>query len=258
LFSYLIVIASPRANANDHAQPEHLITIKGSSFTFRIGHLYTILRNHLYRGQIKHKGEVHAGDHESVIDQVLWDKAQAQLASNAAIRRSGKPSKAPSLLAGLLFDGKGNRMTPSHAVKNGKRYRYYISNNLIAGANKSRASDPGEGLCAVCTGHRRGDPRRGPADRFESRSAHQPLAAYRLGRATVGSRLQIARRHAFASRQTAKAEEFALTSQQKPMHSARECQSKTRLGSKTAQTTLGDRNCGPFTGACRTTRCPCL
>ena len=113
---------------------------------FRAGHLYTILRNHLYRGEIKHKGEIHAGDHEPVIDQALWDKAQAQLASNAAIRRSGKSSKDPSLLAGLLFDGKGNRMTPSHAVKNGKRYRYYISNNLIAGANKSRASEPGDGL----------------------------------------------------------------------------------------------------------------
>jgi site-specific DNA recombinase len=113
---------------------------------FRIGHLYTILRNHVYRGEIKHKGEVHAGDHEPVIDQVLWDKAQAQLTSNVAIRRSGKSSKNPSLLAGLLFDGTGNRMTPTHTVKNGKRYRYYISNSLIAGANKSRVSDPGEGL----------------------------------------------------------------------------------------------------------------
>ena len=113
---------------------------------FRIGHLYTILRNHVYRGQIKHRGEVHAGDHEPVIDGALWDKAQAQLASKVAIRRSGKSSKDPSLLAGFLFDGKGNRMTPSHTVKNGKRYRYYISNNLIAGANKSRVSDPGEGL----------------------------------------------------------------------------------------------------------------
>jgi site-specific DNA recombinase len=113
---------------------------------FRIGHLYTILRNHVYRGEIKHKGEVHAGDHQSVIDQDLWDKAQVQLASNVAIRRSGKSSKNPSLLAGLLFDGKNNRMTPTHTVKNGKRYRYYISNSLIAGANKSRVSDPGEGL----------------------------------------------------------------------------------------------------------------
>lgn len=113
---------------------------------FRIGHLYTILRNHLYRGEIKHKGEVYAGDHEAVIDQALWDRAQAQLASNAAIRLSGKSSKDPSLLAGILFDDKGNRMTPSHAVKNGKRYRYYISNNLIAGKSRGRESDPGEGL----------------------------------------------------------------------------------------------------------------
>ncbi len=46
----------------------------------------------------------------------------------------------------MLFDGNGNRMTPSHAVKSGKRYRYYISNNLIAGANRGRDSDPGNGL----------------------------------------------------------------------------------------------------------------
>ena len=113
---------------------------------FRIGHLYTILCNHVYRGEIKHKGEIHAGDHPPIIDQALWDQAQAQLASNTAIRRSGKSSKDPSLLAGLLFDGQGNRMTPSHAAKNGKRYRYYISNHLIAGTNKSRETKSGEGL----------------------------------------------------------------------------------------------------------------
>jgi site-specific DNA recombinase len=104
------------------------------------------MRNHLYCGQIKHKGEIHAGDHEPITDKILWDQAQAQLASNAAIRRSGKSSKDPSLLAGLLFDGNANRMTPSHAVKNGKRYRYYISNHLIAGTNKSRETKSGEGL----------------------------------------------------------------------------------------------------------------
>jgi site-specific DNA recombinase len=37
-------------------------------------------------------------------------------------------------------------MTPSHAVKSGKRYRYYISNNLIAGANRGRDSVTGDGL----------------------------------------------------------------------------------------------------------------
>jgi hypothetical protein len=31
----------------------------------------------------------------------------------------------------ILFDGDGNRMTPSHAVKKGTRYRYYVSYPLI-------------------------------------------------------------------------------------------------------------------------------
>jgi len=32
--------------------------------------------------------------------------------------------KNPSLPAGLLFEGEGQRMTPTHAVKKGTRYRY--------------------------------------------------------------------------------------------------------------------------------------
>ena len=31
----------------------------------------------------------------------------------------------------MLFDGDGNRMTPTHAVKNDTRYRYYVSRPLI-------------------------------------------------------------------------------------------------------------------------------
>src|SRR5438105_7397693 len=57
--------------------------------------------------------------------------AQAQLASNAAERNASTRHRQPSLLAGLLFDGDGNRMTPSHAVKKGTRYRYYVSGSLI-------------------------------------------------------------------------------------------------------------------------------
>ena len=34
---------------------------------------------------------------------------------------------------GRIFDERGNRMTPSYAVKNAVRYRYYISAALIQG-----------------------------------------------------------------------------------------------------------------------------
>jgi hypothetical protein len=54
-----------------------------------------------------------------------------QLAANTAERNSGTRTRQPSLLAGMLFDGDGNRMTPTHATKKGTRYRYYVSRPLI-------------------------------------------------------------------------------------------------------------------------------
>ena len=42
-------------------------------------------------------------------------------------------------MAGLLVDARGERLTPSHAVRNGRRYRYYVSAALITGAGTDRA-----------------------------------------------------------------------------------------------------------------------
>ena len=41
-----------------------------------------------------------------------------------------------SLLAGLLYDETGDRLSPSHAIKNGVRYRYYISQRLMQARRK--------------------------------------------------------------------------------------------------------------------------
>src|SRR5438874_5992718 len=98
---------------------------------FARGALYLMLQNRIYRGEIVHKEQSHPGEHTPIIDQPLWDAVQAQLAGNAAERNSSARHRQPSLLAGLLFDGDGNRMTPSHAVKKGTRYRYYVSGSLI-------------------------------------------------------------------------------------------------------------------------------
>ena len=103
--------------------------IGGKSFSR--GALYLMLQNRLYRGEIVHKGQSHPGEHTPIIDPPLWDAVQAQLASHAAERNCGTNICQSSLLAGLLFDGDGNRMTPTHAVKKGVRYRYYASRPLI-------------------------------------------------------------------------------------------------------------------------------
>jgi DNA invertase Pin-like site-specific DNA recombinase len=98
---------------------------------FSRGALYLILQNRTYLGEIVHKGQAHPGEHTPIIDQPLWDAVQAQLAGNTAERNAGVRTRQPTLLAGLLFDDDGNRMTPSHAIKKGTRYRYYVSRSLI-------------------------------------------------------------------------------------------------------------------------------
>jgi len=98
---------------------------------FSRGALYLMLRNRSYRGEIVHKGQSHPGEHPPIIDPPLWDAVQMRLAGNTAERNAGTRTHQPSLLAGMLFDTAGNRMTPSYAVKKGIRYRYYVSRPLI-------------------------------------------------------------------------------------------------------------------------------
>ena len=77
-------------------------------------------------GKISHKGQVYDGLHEAIIDKATWDLVEAQLASSTRKNGSHAQAKQPSLLAGLLVDDQGSAFTCSHAVKNSKRYRYYI------------------------------------------------------------------------------------------------------------------------------------
>jgi site-specific DNA recombinase len=97
---------------------------------FSRGALYLMLQNRTYLGEIVHKGQFHPGEHTPIIDQPLWDAVQEQLGGNTARRQCGR-TRQSSLLAGMLFDGDGNRMTPSHAGKKSTHYRYYVSGSLI-------------------------------------------------------------------------------------------------------------------------------
>ena len=107
--------------------------------SFSRGHLYTLLSNPIYTGQIAHKGELHPGQHPALIDDETWTAVRDQLAANASDHRRRAKAAEPSLLAGLLVDAQGERLTPSHAVKKGRRYRYYVSAALITEAGTDRA-----------------------------------------------------------------------------------------------------------------------
>jgi DNA invertase Pin-like site-specific DNA recombinase len=98
------------------------------------GALYLILRNRLYRGEIAHRGEVHRGNHLPIVDEDLWTKVQDRLAGQSRRKRGvASGCQATALLADLVFDGDGNRLTPTYAVKADRRYRYYVSAPLVRG-----------------------------------------------------------------------------------------------------------------------------
>jgi site-specific DNA recombinase len=105
--------------------------MRSGGTSYSRGSLYCLLQNSIYLGKIQHRDATYAGEHDAIIPQELWDKVHERLKANNKVRRSGSNSKSPSLLVGLLYDEEGNRFTPSHAVKRGKRYRYYVSQAVI-------------------------------------------------------------------------------------------------------------------------------
>jgi DNA invertase Pin-like site-specific DNA recombinase len=119
---------------------------------FDRGYIHRILTNPIYIGKIPHKKLIHEGLHKAIIGLEKWNKVQLMLQDSVGRERDQPSATGPSPLAGKLFESSGERLTPSHAVKGGKRYRYYISYSLIRdGKNPSgvRISAP-EVEGAVC------------------------------------------------------------------------------------------------------------
>jgi len=97
---------------------------------FGVGPLAHLLRNRFYIGEIVYRGKVHRGQHEPIVDEALFEAVQAKLAAGAAAR-SLRLRGSAAILAGRIFDDRGNRMTPTHTNKNGARYRYYVSHAIL-------------------------------------------------------------------------------------------------------------------------------
>ena len=97
---------------------------------FGVGALSHLLRNRFYIAEVVYRGAAHAGEHEPILDRSLFDAVQAKLAATGNARQL-RLKASPSLLAGRIFDDRGNRMTPTHTNKRGARYRYYVSHAAL-------------------------------------------------------------------------------------------------------------------------------
>ena len=112
-------------------------TVGGLPFTR--GPLVHLLRNRFYIGEVSFKREVLQGEQPAILDRELFEAVQFRLteqASNHTVTRI----RSQALLAGRIFDDRGNRMSPSHARKVNTKYRYYLSSALLNGAADSAGS----------------------------------------------------------------------------------------------------------------------
>ena len=103
------------------------------------GQIYALLRNPIYLGKIRHKTQVWDGQHESIIDELIWERVQTKLQA-ASARPRGRKAASPHFdampaapLTGKLRDETGDRLTPTHTRRHGRQIRYYVSNRLISG-----------------------------------------------------------------------------------------------------------------------------
>jgi site-specific DNA recombinase len=116
------------------------------------GYLYKLLNNRVYRGDAMHKGTAYPGEHEAIIDPQLWERVHAILQESPRKRANNTRAETPALLKGLIFTESGVAMTPTSTNKGSRRYRYYVSMDVLK--NREGADD--------------GVPRRLPADTVEA------------------------------------------------------------------------------------------
>ena len=111
--------------------------LEGTDITTKKGkpidkkHLYRMLSNRHYLGEIVHKDERYPGLHEAIISQDLWDKVHTILSESPRKRAAHTRADTPALLKGLLFGPDGAAFSPTHTRKNGKLYRYYVSQTVL-------------------------------------------------------------------------------------------------------------------------------
>ena len=103
---------------------------------FGRGSLFYLLRNRFYIGEVTYKTEILPGEQPAIMDRALFDAVQQKLSEQWSHRNHAK-TKSDHLLTGLLFDDAGHRMVPTHATKDGIRYRYYVSLPHLKGESKT-------------------------------------------------------------------------------------------------------------------------
>ena len=97
------------------------------------GNVYKLLNNRTYVGEAAHKGAVYPGQHQAIVSRELWDEVHAVLQESPRVRGNRHRVQSPALLRGIIFGVDGRAMSPTHTMRRGRQYRYYVSQAVLKG-----------------------------------------------------------------------------------------------------------------------------
>jgi len=94
---------------------------------WRRDHIYRLLNNHTYIGEVKYKDAVCKGEQEAIISREIWDRTREILKNNCPEDDPRDRQGIIAPLKGVLRCGHcGCAMMPVYANKGSKRYYYYL------------------------------------------------------------------------------------------------------------------------------------
>jgi site-specific DNA recombinase len=116
------------------------ITRKGKfheGSTWNTGHIYRMLRNRIYIGEILYKGEIYPAEHDAVISSEMWEKVSRILKENQKERDKSPRKKTTLPLSGIIRCGHcGGAMMPTYSRKGKRRYSYYLCRKYDKGQSE--------------------------------------------------------------------------------------------------------------------------
>lgn len=125
------LVAEVNSEANSIGQTPNVVGAVPFTRRMHAGMVYKMLANPLYIGKLRHLGNIYEGEHQPIVDNELFNKAQELMALGAVRAKGSSIHPDTHLLSGMIFDETGDRLRPTHATNRGKRYRYYISSRLL-------------------------------------------------------------------------------------------------------------------------------
>ena len=123
IFQRYLEIQSPKQIAWE-LNADGITTLKGHPWDK--SHIYRIINNCTYAGNVFYKGETWKGEHTGIIDKQTWDTTQKFLKTNAPCRDNTRKQESIAPLKGILRCGHCNSsMIPVKSKRWGREYHYY-------------------------------------------------------------------------------------------------------------------------------------